>query len=110
MLSKLNIFFAGVVFMTLFISCAQDVNNSNNNPILTKEQATERTAGIIEGTIIKSEIETEHGIQVWEIYIIAEGGGELKVKFRVDDGTIVEIKGISPSFNYEIIPGMNLIE
>lgn len=110
MLGKLNLFFVSVVFTMLFISCAQDVNNSNNNPILTKEQATERTAGIIEGTIIKSEIETEHGIQVWEIYIIARSGGELKVKFRVDDGTIVEIKGISPSFNYEIIPGLNLIK
>lgn len=106
---KLNLFFASVIFTMLFISCAQEVNNSNNNPILTKEQVTERTAGIIEGTIIKSEIETEHGIQVWEIYVIALSGGELKIKFRVDEGTIVEIKGIFPSFDYEINPGMNLI-
>ena len=34
---------------------------------------------------------------------------ELKIKYRVDDGTMVEIKGTSPSFEYEVQPGMNLI-
>jgi len=36
--------------------------------------------------------------------------GELKIKYRVDDGTMVEMKGTSPSFEYEVQPGMNLID
>lgn len=36
-------------------------------------------------------------------------GGELKIKYRVDDGTMVEIKGVSASFEYEVEPGLNLV-
>lgn len=35
--------------------------------------------------------------------------GELKLKFCIDDGTMVELKGISASFEYDVEPGMNLI-
>jgi uncharacterized membrane protein YkoI len=39
----------------------------------------------------------------------APSGGELKIKYRIEDGTMVEIKGISASFDYEVQPGINLI-
>jgi uncharacterized membrane protein YkoI len=41
--------------------------------------------------------------------MISESGGQIKIKYRVDDGTMVEMKGTSPSFEYEVQPGMSLI-
>jgi len=35
--------------------------------------------------------------------------GELKIKFYNDDGTMIEIKGNSPSNDNEVRPGINLI-
>jgi uncharacterized membrane protein YkoI len=53
---------------------------------------------------------THNGVKVWEVYMITLSGSELKIKYRVDDGTMVEMKGTSPSFEYEVQPGMNLID
>jgi uncharacterized membrane protein YkoI len=53
---------------------------------------------------------THNGVKVYEVYMITTSGGELKIKYRVDDGTMVEMKGTSPSFDYEVDPGMNLIK
>ena len=55
---------------------------------------------MIEGTIIKNEITTENGIKVYELYMTALSGGELKIKYWIENGTMVEIKGISASFDY----------
>jgi hypothetical protein len=65
---------------------------------------------LVQGTIIKTEISTDKGIKVWEVYMITSSGGELKIKYRVDDGTMVEIKGTSPSFECEVQPGTNLTD
>jgi len=98
-----------IIPLMLQTACSEEINSSNNNPDLTKEQAAQKSQQIVKGTITKSELETENGIKVWEVYMTANTGGELKLKFRVDDGTMVEIKGTSPSFDYEVRPGMNLI-
>jgi hypothetical protein len=42
--------------------------------------------------------------------MITSSGGEIKIKYRVDDGTMIEIKGVSAPFEYEVRPGMNLID
>ena len=39
----------------------------------------------------------------------AASGGELKIKYRVDYGTMVEIKVNSPLYDNEFRPGINLI-
>lgn len=36
-------------------------------------------------------------------------GGELKIKYHADNGTMVEIKGISASFEYEDEPELYLV-
>ena len=84
------------------------MNNSNNSSI-TETQAIQKAKQTIPGTVTKTELTTHNGIKVWEVYMITSSGGELKIKYRVDDGTMVEMKGTSPSFDYEVQTGMNLI-
>ena len=90
-------------------ACSEDVNNSNNSSI-TETQAIQKAKQTNPGTVTKTELTTHNGVKVWEVYMITSSGGELKIKYYVDDGTMVEMKGTSPSFEYEVRPGMNLID
>ena len=105
-----SFFLFGLIFaITLNLACSDEINNSNSNASIDESQAVQKAEQINSGTVTKTELTTHHGINVWEVYMITPAGSELKVKYRVDDGTMVEIKGTSPSFEYEVQPGMNLI-
>lgn len=97
-----------ILSVTFTNACSEDVNNSNNSSI-TETQAIQKAKQTNPGTVTKTELTTHNGVKVWEVYMITSAGGELKIKYRVDDGTMVEMKGTSPSFDYEVQPGMNLI-
>jgi len=98
-----------ILSITFTNACSEDVNNSNNSSI-TEIQAIQKAKQTNPGTVTKTELTTHNGVKVWEVYMITSAGGELKIKYRVDDGTMVEMKGTSPSFEYEVQPGMNLID
>jgi uncharacterized membrane protein YkoI len=98
-----------ILSVTFTNACSEDVNNSNNISF-TETQAIQKAKETNPGTVTRTESTTHNGINVWEVYMITESGGQLKIKYRVDDGTMVEMKGTSPSFEYEVRPGMNLID
>lgn len=99
-----------VIALSLSIACSEDVSSSNNNTPISETQAVQKAQQTNSGTVTKTELTTHNGVKVWEVYMITSSGGELKIKYRVDDGTMVEMKGTSPSFEYEVRPGMNLID
>jgi uncharacterized membrane protein YkoI len=105
-LIALGLFFS----LALNIACSEDVNISDSNSNITETQAVQKAQQTNSGTVIKTELTTHNGVKVWEVYMVSSSGGELKIKYRVDDGTMVEMKGTSPSFEYEVQPGMNLID
>jgi len=109
MLQRSFFFLSLILSVTFTNACTEDVNNSNNSSI-TETQAIQMAKQTNPGTVTKTESTTHNGIKVWEVYMITSSGGELKIKYRVDDGTMVEMKGTSPSFDYEVQPGMNLID
>jgi len=98
-----------ILSITFTNACSEDVNNSNNSSI-TEIQAIQKAKQTNPGTVTKTELTTHNGVKVWEVYMITSSGGKLKIKYNIDDGTMVEIKGTSPSFKYEVQPGMNLID
>ena len=89
-----------ILTLALTIACTEDVNSTNNSSPITEEQVVQKARQMIEGTVIKNEITTENGIKVYEVYMTALSGGELKIKYWIENGTMVEIKGISASFDY----------
>ena len=105
-------FFASVIViaLSLSIACSEDVSSSNNNSPITETQAIQKAKQTNSGTVTKTELTTHNGVKVWEVYMITSSGGELKIKYRIDDGTMIEMKGTSPSFEYEVKPGINLID
>ena len=107
MLQRSFIILSLILSITFTNACSEDVNNSNNSSI-TETQAIQKAKQTNPGTVTKTESTIHNGINVWEVYMITEAGGQLKIKYRVDDGTMVEMKGTSPSFEYEVQPGMSL--
>lgn len=100
----------GIIFsLTLNIACSENVNNPDSDSNINKTQAVQKAQQTNSGTVTKTESTIHDGVKVWEVYMITTSGGELKIKYRVDNGTLVEMKGTSPSFDYEVQPGMNLI-
>ena len=109
MLKKLFFLLNVVLFISFNDAYSENVTNLQNSSI-TESQAIQKAKQLISGTVIKTELTTHDGINVWEVYMVTSSGGELKVKYSLDNGTMVELKGTSPSFEYEVQPGMNLIE
>jgi len=106
-----SFFLLGLILsLSLTIACSEDVNSTNNSSTITDTQAIQKAKQTNSGTVTKTELTTHNGVKVWEVYMITLSGGELKIKYRVNDGTMVEMKGTSPSFDYEVQPGMNLID
>lgn len=106
-----SFFLLGLIFsLILNIACSEDVNSSNNNSPITETQAIQKAQQTNPGTVTKTELTTHNGVNVYEVYMITTSGGELKIKYRSDDGTMVEMKGTSPSFDYEVEPGLNLVK
>jgi len=99
-----------ILLITLNTACSEDLNSSNSGSQISDTQAVQKAQQTNPGTVTKTELTTHNGVKVWEVYMITSSGGELKIKYRVDDGTMVEMKGTSPSFEYEVRPGMNLID
>ena len=107
---KKSFFVLSIIFCVMFnAACSEDVNNSNDSSI-TENQVVQKAKQTNSGTVTKTELTTHNGVKVWEVYMTTSIGGELKIKYRLDDGTMVEMKGTSPSFEYEVKPGMNLID
>jgi uncharacterized membrane protein YkoI len=99
-----------ILLISLNNACSEDVNSTNNSSTITDTQAIQKAKQTNSGTVTKTELTTHNGVKVWEVYMIISSGGELKIKYRIDNGTMVEMKGTSPSFEYEVKPGINLIE
>ena len=99
-----------ILLITLNTACSEDLNSSNSGSQISDTQAVQKAQQTNPGTVTKTELTTHNGVKVWEVYMTTSSGGELKIKYRVDDGTMVEMKGTSPSFEYEVRPGMNLID
>jgi uncharacterized membrane protein YkoI len=109
MLKKL-LFLLNVVLSISFNDSYSENITIFQSDSITESQATQKAIQLNSGTVMKTELTRHNGIKVWEVYMVTSSGGELKVKYRVDNGTMVELKGTSPSFEYEVKPGMNLID
>lgn len=106
----MNYFWMVSLILTITVSTIyseQKIYSTDSS--ITETQAVQKAKQINSGTVTKTESTIHNGINVWEVYMISESGGQIKIKYRVDDGTMVEMKGTSPSFEYEVQPGMNLI-
>ncbi len=60
--------------------------------------------------VLEAEVDIERGLEVWEIKLKMPGGGILKVDVLKELGEIIEMKGKSGPYTYEIDPGGSFIK
>jgi len=74
------------------------------------QSAIDKALLLISGTVTETETEIEDGIAAWKVDITTAQGSEVEVYCRQDNGALLRIDGESAPFDYNITPGMGLID
>jgi uncharacterized membrane protein YkoI len=91
-------------FLTLF-SC----NESSENKPDVPQSVIDKSLNLFEGEVVEKELETEDGVNSWEVKIEDSNGSVLKIYWSVSNEALVKMEGEKGPFDYEIVPGMGLI-
>lgn len=104
-----HILFSLVLSGTFFlIACSENSIstpvNSGQDVVLSKTTTMTKGSGSIVSTIKNDD--TQH----WEVKVDMPGdGGIVKFEYQLNSNDLREVKGLTPSFDYEIEPGNGLI-
>lgn len=64
---------------------------------------------IVDGDIVKSERELEHGMNAWKITIRTASRAEVEVYLLADDASLLRVRDDAGPFDYEVTPGRGWI-
>ncbi len=64
---------------------------------------------IVDGDIVKSERELEHGMNAWKITLRTASGAEVEVYLLADDASLLRVRGDEGPFDYDVTPGRGWI-
>ena len=99
-----------LLMMMLLQACSDSATDPASAPqSMSNTEAALKTTQILSGSVTNVHQEFEDGVMIWEVKMTAPGGGELKFEYFAESGNLKEIHGLSPSFDYEVNPGMGLI-
>ncbi|AFH50139.1 Hypothetical protein IALB_2436 [Ignavibacterium album JCM 16511] len=110
----LRITLSAVLILTVFAfsacndnsSTAPDLGSSNQSSVLQKTSDMTKSNGQVS---VLSTTQINNGAH-WEVKVDMPGdGGIVKFEYFVSNNELKEIKGLTPSFNYEVEPGNSLI-
>ncbi len=100
-----SLFLTGTIFVT---ACQENSTTSptsgGQDDVITKTTAMTKGSGSVVSTIKNDN--TNH----WEVRVDMPGdGGIVKFEYQLNSNELREVKGSTPSFEYEIEPGNGLI-
>ncbi len=100
-----SLFLTGTIFVT---ACQENSTTSptsgGQDDVITKTTAMTKGSGSVVSTIKNDN--TNH----WEVRVDMPGdGGIVKFEYQLNSNELREVKGLTPSFEYEIEPGNGLI-
>ena len=93
-------------FLLFNTSCDNNRNGPSPEP---PQSVIDQSLDYFDGEVIKKSAEVEDGIEVWEVKIKNDNGAVVKFHFRRSYDSLYEMTGESGPFDYEIVPGNNLI-
>jgi uncharacterized membrane protein YkoI len=107
---KPNLLVLSILFISSLAhqSCKEEVSAPSSDG---KEQVIQKTSGMTNGQITSAGILTDdNNKNHWEVKVDMTGdGGIVKFEYTIETQALREIKGLTPSFDYEIDPGNGLI-
>jgi len=100
-----SLFLAGTI---LLAACSENSTTSPSNNgediVVAKTSAMTKGSGSLLSTVKNDD--TQH----WEVKVDMPGdGGIVKFEYQLNSNELREVKGLTPSFEYEIEPGNGLI-
>lgn len=100
-----SLFLAGTILLT---ACSENSTtaptSTGQDVVISKTNAMTKGSGSLVSTIKNDD--TQH----WEVKVDMPGdGGIVKFEYQLNSNELREVKGLTPSFEYEIEPGNGLI-
>lgn len=105
---KQFLFSLSLIGIFFFAACSENASEPslNNEQEIVISKTTSMTSGNATIISVSNDNESHH----WEVKIDMPGdGGIVKFEYNIGTNDLRQIKGLSPSFNYEIEPGNGLI-
>lgn len=102
-----------VYTILLVVFTAQACKDNSIDPLnsLQSEQSLIQKSTLMSGGMPVESRKFDDGTPKFEVKVDMPGdGGIVKFEYHMSNGSIREIQGLTPSFEYEITPEMNLIK
>ncbi len=105
MMKNLALIILVIVGLIINSSCNKESDTTPDIP----QQIIDNSTSMFEGSVIEKELDNEEGIEAWEIKIQNTNSSTVKFYWAVSNQALVKIEGDQGPFDYELNPGMNLI-
>ena len=102
---KFQQFIVLLVLLLVLIACSDNDDTTVDVP----PEIISNSLGFFDGTVTDQGLESENGIEVWEIEIQNPEGAIVRFYWAVDNQTLVKLEGDRGPYTYEINPGGGLI-
>ncbi len=90
-------------------ACSNSTEPGPPSDNINGEVAVRKTLQMISGTIIKSELEVENGVRIWEVRVELQNGARVKIHYLAESGALKEAEGYAGPFDYQLDPGGGLL-
>jgi uncharacterized membrane protein YkoI len=98
-----------ILFLVFTAQACKDNSTDPSNTLQSEQSLVKKSTSMSGGTFIESG-KFDDGSPKFEVKIDMPGdGGIVKFEYQMSNGEIREIQGLTPSFDYEIVPEMGLI-
>lgn len=101
--------FQQILVLMVLLSVLTACSNNDDTTVAVPQEIISNSLDFFDGTVIEKGIETENGIEAWEVEIQNSAGAIVRFYWVVDNKTLVKIEGDQGPFTYEINPGGGLI-
>lgn len=97
------------VFLLFIISgCKEKIVETPIPPVYGEAEIRIKILEIIDAESVKIELAKLYNERYWSAFVQAAGGGDLLFEYFYPSGALMQITGLSPSFDYEINTGLEV--
>ena len=98
-----------IIFIVFTAQACKDNATDPSNSLQSEQSLIQKSVTMSGGTPVDSR-KFDDGSPKFEVKVDMPGdGGIVKFEYHMSNGAIREIQGLTPSFDYEIVPEMGLI-
>ena len=115
MKNKSIIFLLNFYLIFAFAACQLEEENepliieTDGYAYITKDQAIEQSLNMVIGIFERIE-QAEIGSKIfWKVFIVTESGSSILFEYLIEPGELWEITGLSPSFDYQFNPSLDVM-